>query len=383
MTRGPRRASYSRKQNGRWCVRWRSPFTGSQRQHSCPDVATARRVCREVEDALCRGEDWSASRGKAGHVALLLAEYINDLERTRTPNTITRLESFAEDLVRWAKQRDRKRGPLPLELLTAELVTDYDRALLNRGNAVRTRRAKVGFILNAWRWGLGREAFGDRLGPVPTIEMPDPVDAAPKAPTWALCDTAIDAMQRRRNQEPFVRRVAMACRFLGLRPVQAAHLRRDHIDTSARTLTITHDLPGTKTPQERRGRTVPYAPAFHSIALRWLAASDDHYLLPGSPARAFDQGAARRAWARAGVSPELWQGQPLKAFRKAFETELIAAGADYLAVERLVGHAIPGAGASYVDSRAFLEQTTAAVKLIPEFGKAGGTVVPLRRSRVR
>ena len=389
MTRGPRRASYGRKGNGRWSVRWRSPITGRQRQHSCPDAATARAVRREVEEALCRGEDWNPSRGSDGHVALLLASYIDDLERTRRATTITRLESFADDVVAFLQERDRRAGPVPLEVLTSEAVADYDRALLDRGNAVRTRRAKVGFLLSAWRWGRGREAFGARLGAVPTIEMPEPIDGQPIAPTWAQCDDAIRMMGMRATRhsddlvpayrEPFVCRVALACRLTGLRPLQAANLRRGtHVDSEARTLTITRDLPGTKTPSERRGRVVPIAPVARSTFLAWMARSDDDHVIPAPPSRAIDKARARLAWSRTEASPDVWQGQPLKAFRKAFETELVAAGADYLAVERLVGHALTGAGRSYVASRAFWDRMTKAVKLVPGFKQAGGEVLPLR-----
>jgi integrase len=192
-------------------------------------------------------------------------------------------------------------------LLTAELVSDYDRWLMDKGNAVRTRRAKVGFVLNAWRWGRGRDAFDGRLGTVPTIEMPEPIDEQPVAPTWAQCDDAIRMMAMRLTRhgdelvpayrEPFVARVAMACRLTGLRPLQAANLVQGrHIDREARTLTITRDLPGTKTPQEKRGRIVPLAPVARPIFLAWMAESATEHVIPAPPARAL-------AKAHAGCEP--------------------------------------------------------------------------------
>ena len=46
----------------------------------------------------------------------------------------------------------------------------------------------------------------------------------------------------------------------------------------------------------------------------------------------------RRAWTRAGAPKERWKGQPTHAFRKVLETELMHAGADWEAIELLVGH---------------------------------------------
>ena len=380
--RGNRRASYRRKKNGRWAVRWRSPITGKQRCHTCPTAAAARLVRGEVEEALATGRDWSARQNTGGHVALLLARYVDNLEKSRHPSTIKRLESFADDFVAFLQQRERYSGDLPLELLTSEVADDYDRALFERGNAIRTRRGKIGLLRNAWTWGLSRPEFSGRLGMVvPVVDIPEPIDAIPQAPTWAQCDAAIRAMHRPGYREPFVYRVALACRFLGLRPTQAAHLRRHHFDLQARSLTITRDLPGTKTPQERRGRTIPYPATFHGILLGWLAASPDDYVIPGPPKRALQKQAARKAWERSEAPAKVWQGQPLKAFRKAFETELVAAGADYLAVERLVGHALTGAGRSYVASRAFWDRMVLAVSLIPIFPVPTPSVLRLSDTR--
>lgn len=389
--RGNRRASYSRKPNGRWQVRWRSPLTGKQRCHSCPDAESARRIRRDVEDALCRGDDWRAGPASDVDIPKLIANYIDDLERTRSSNTIRRLESFGDDLASFLEIREGRRATLPPELLNAELVSGYDRWLMDKGNAIRTRRAKVGFLLNAWGWGRGREAFDGRLGTVPTIEMPEPIDEQPVAPTWAQCDDAIRQMGLRATRhgeelvpsyrEPFVCRVATACRLTGLRPLQAASLLKGrHIDAEARTLTITRDLPGTKTPQERRGRVVPIAPVARPIFLAWMAEGADDFLIPAPPSRALAKARARLAWSRTPAARNLWEGQPLKAFRKTFQTELVAAGADYLAVERLVGHSIPGAGSSYVASRAFWDRMVAAVELIPARDGLTGTVLTLPRA---
>lgn len=96
----------------------------------------------------------------------------------------------------------------------------------------------------------------------------------------------------------------------------------------------------------------------------------DGYVVPsnrhGERAREARQRDIIRAWRRAGVRPEVWEGRSHHAFRKGFITELKRAGADADAVEVLVGHKLPSLRGIYTDPRAMPMQT--AVALIPPLG---------------
>jgi hypothetical protein len=70
-----------------------------------------------------------------------------------------------------------------------------------------------------------------------------------------------------------------------------------------------------------------------------------------------------RAWGRAKVRKEAWEGRPHHAFRKGFVSELKRAGADSDAVEFLVGHSL-GLRGIYIDPDAL--PLRSAVDTIPD-----------------
>jgi len=122
------------------------------------------------------------------------------------------------------------------------------------------------------------------------------------------------------------------------------------------------------------GRTIPLHPAL----LDWLAGMGrrEGYLLPcgrkGREARGRDMA---RAWKRAGVRAEVWEGQPDHAFRGGFKTGLLRAGAHPDAIDFLQGHRSSGSRGRYIDGSQL--PLVEALALVPVIGQAGGNVVKL------
>ena len=87
---------------------------------------------------------------------------------------------------------------------------------------------------------------------------------------------------------------------------------------------------------------------------------------------------ANHAWELTGVRREVWERHPSHAFRYAFTSGLAMAGANTEAVERLIGHATPGARASYLDPRWALRLRD-AVNMIPAIG--AGAVISMKARR--
>ena len=207
--------------------------------------------------------------------------------------------------------------------------------------------------------------FASRRPPQRRIE----VRTSPSTPTWAEADACVEhCIGWRRN-------LAMVMRYTGLRVQQAMGLRWDDLDLDTATLRMRGELG--KSRQERAGRIIPVSPHLVAEVQGWGVREG---WLVEAGGRATERRLACRshavggAWRRAGVREEAWKGRPQHAFRKAFVSGLIGAGASREAVEHLVGHSLGLAGV-YTDSDVL--GLRAAVALVPAIG--AGNVGPLRR----
>jgi integrase len=81
-----------------------------------------------------------------------------------------------------------------------------------------------------------------------------------------------------------------------------------------------------------------------------------------------DQEIRVRGWLAAGVPAEVWEQRPCHAFRRGFVTGIRAEGAEWHAVEYLVGHKLPGMQQPYVDAWKALKLVE-AVKNVPAIGE--------------
>jgi integrase len=237
--------------------------------------------------------------------------------------------------------------------------------LVDNGRKRTTAYKRASAALLFWRWAHRRPEYQNAL-PIPPDKLdarPDP-PPLPRAPTWAQADSAVLAC------EGWLRTFATIARFTGARRGAILQLQWDHLDIEGASLMIPSEI----TKAGRSGREIPISPHLVSYLQQldragpWLVAAPEKERIA---ARGDGRGAIdkylRRAWKRAGVPEDLWQGQPSHAFRKTIETELVAAGANYNAVELYVGHKVQGMGARrYIElRRAYWKAMEEAVKLMP------------------
>lgn len=333
------------KRGSRYAVRWRDP-DGEQRFRLAPTRAAANELRREVEASVALGRRWEPPDARPRpRVRELGAAWLTSCARRLQPRTLVRYGQILDDFVGWVERRHGPRaGP---EVLSVRLLEDYQADLAGDPGPRGVRSPPTVFMhLNMvqawWSWCAARDEYAGLVPPARSLELAAPATARREAPTWADMDAAILAATGWRRE------VAVVMRCTGLRVGQALRLRREDLDGDR--LVIRPELG--KSRQERRGRTVPVAPALlDELRTRTLCDwSDPDWIV--SCARADRVARAddlERAWTAAGVPPARWRGRPDHSFRAGFQTGLLAQGARHLAVEYLVGHRLPGTAESYLD----------------------------------
>ena len=180
------------------------------------------------------------------------------------------------------------------------------------------------------------------------------------APTWAEMDACIGAMKGWQHD------LGVLLRFTGLRVHQAMSLKWSDRDLKNARLVVRGELG--KTPQEQRGRIVPVSKHLVTQVADWDRDDTGYLVVSNRKKEHRNERMARsrdveRAWKRAGVREEAWDGRPHHAFRKGFVSELKRSGADSDAVEFLVGHSL-GLRGVYIDPDAL--PLRGAVEKIPD-----------------
>ena len=337
------------KRGRRWTVRWRDP-DGEQRARSAPDKKTAEALKREVEAAVALGQRWEprGARPRARLREVADAWLVSCATRIKG-STLRRYGQLIEAFVGWVEGAQGERvGP---EVLSVRLLEDWHAHLRSPGSA------RYGYDLGEatvhkhlvvaqafWGWAAEREEYDGLVPRARRLDLQAPMAPTREAPTWEDMDAAILAADGWRRE------LAVVMRCTGLRVSQAMALRKADVDLERSRLTIRGEL-GKMRP-EQRGRVVPLAACLREeLAKPRLCAWSDPDWLVSCPhehriARSRD---VERCWAAAGVAPERWRGRPDHCFRAGFETGLIARGAQWLAVEYLVGHKAPGVLDRYVD----------------------------------
>lgn len=354
-----------RKRGRKWSVRWRE---GSrQRERSCPDLATARKLRTEIERTLALGERWEAANVQAEpKLDDLQAFYIQDRERVLAESSIKVIDL---SLVLWTRWLE---SVYPRQRLTADafsrahLASFYEHLTKERGCAVSTVRKRIQHVQQAWEWLYDSDEYGDWLPRPRNLEMPKAPRRITVAPTWEEMDACIAAANG------WHRKLAMVLRCTGLRVQQAMELRCEDVDRERKLMHVRPELG--KTEHERTGRIVPISPILVEERATW--GPWEGWFVPCNrkpgprerEARARDMA---RAWKRAGIRPEVWaatgegsHGRAHHAFRKGFISGLVQLGANPDAVEVLVGHVLGGTRDPYTDPAAL--PLVEAVKLIPE-----------------
>jgi integrase len=355
-----------RRSNGedKYDVRWRDP-DGVERTRTCPTRGVAEQLRRDVETARALGRRWEPGHASAAPTLNEAADLYLAWRLSRKRGATVRVDDVALDrFIRWAAAR-RCRG---VDSLTADSLQEWDLSLRSESPPLSTRSANgyVGRVRRWMAWLAAQPSCRDFVRTPPemaALDLPTVPWRAPIAPRWGEMDAAIDHAPRE-----WVGDAMWVMRCTGLRETQAMRIRWEDFHADGRDGDMLHVRPELgKTRQERAGRLVPVTPhllerfAGRGVRTGWLVG-------PHKADRSIGTELADRAWLDAEVDERVWRGHPNHAFRYGFESGLVSEGADWLAVEHLVGHAVKGAGSSYLDPTWAL-RLREAVGLVPAFGK--------------
>lgn len=273
---------------------------------------------------------------------------------------------------------------MPLSDLNEENIFACVSWLQACGLARSTALGRARNLLLAWRWMYRQPDLQRWLSmPPDKLELRAEPPRMITAASWAQADACVEHMPRK----DWAWRLATILRFTGLRLQEAILLEWTDLDLDACTMTIRAE-----TTKARRGeRRIPISEHFAGELAGWPTRARSRWLLdPPAGVRAGDQlgrhyratsaHVLRQGWRASEVPEKYWKGQPAKAFRRCFQTELLTAGASWEGVRWLVGHRPEGvASKHYVQlERALWEPMAAAVVLIPP--RDARTVLQLQQS---
>lgn len=392
-----------RQRDDRWYVRWREPLLGPdgvplrtpdgrvrcrERERRCSSKDIARELAGEVTRALEREGAWvqpgAALEEVAEFDAAALAWWSSREARGAAPAS---LEQWRSGLARlFADIRKERRlppdRPVPVSVLSRELVTD----LLNRwqreglGESRRYELARL--TLSVWTWVADDPVAWPGCPPAPRdrshVIPPAPVrPPAPPSPTWAELDAVI------RRVSPWMRDLVVVLRCTGLRIGQVTALE-------GRDLWMEPDGPvlrvrvGKSRAERAERRVIPVA-------------DEVWHLLQDRVGRAelvFPGGASDGGWSRQGAShalrdawedaaeaaevrrevfaPEDRRGRPAHGFRAGFLGGLTRSGVPDVVLQVLVGHrSLSTLRGHYAGADTLREQLRAAVRLVPPVDYVG------------
>ncbi len=350
------------KRNEGWRVRWRDP-DGTARSRQLPTRRAALDLQKEVDECIARGHRWEPRDARPqADLRALLKDYAEECARVLRPGTAVRYALGLDLLLRYLDKVHGKGKTLPPAILTRRMLADWYGDLKHgglhgrdRGDATRRKIVEVGQL--AWKWLYDNDETGAEIPMPRTLRMAREPSKPTVAPTWDEMDACVGALNS------WQQRLGIVLRFTGLRCQQAMGLRWADVDLARSRLTVRGELGKSK--QEQRGRMMPISPHLVAILRTWER--DSEWLIESNREKGDRERMARardfdRAWQRAEVRSEAWEGRPHHAFRKGFVSELKRAGADSDAVEFLVGHSL-GLRGVYIDPDAL--PLKAAVQHIP------------------
>ncbi len=344
-------------------VRWKDP-NGTPHSRTCSTDTAARQLLREVQLCEDTGRVWEPERRVAPPTLRGIGvAWIVACERRLGARTVDNRQQHVDPFLDWYEERHGAgAGPKHLSRALLEAYWDHVRTPATGRYIHRrtesTARKHVETLHLLWEWAADREEYEGQVPRLRKMELPRKPPTRPRpAPSWAEMDLAIGAA------EGWRRCVLVVMRCTGLRVQQVMGLRWE--DLYDGQLTIRGELG--KSAQESRGRVIPVAPAllaeWSSPAIAewtdrtWIVpCPHDHRLV-----RARD---IAKVWMRTSTRKAAWEGRPDHCFRAGFQTGLRGAGVRREATEYLVGHALPGVDASYIDPEQALH-LRAAVALVP------------------
>ncbi|MCB9759715.1 MAG: tyrosine-type recombinase/integrase [Alphaproteobacteria bacterium] len=368
-------ASFSKKSNGRYKVRWRT-LGGQARARTVPSKRAAIALCAEIEEFQGRGREWEPRVARpVPRLRAVMETFLRERSRILLPATILSYGTTLEMFCRWVEDRHGKHaGP---DVLCRSLLGAWYQHLSEtpgasgRLRAESTVRCNLRIIHIAWKWAFDHDEDHGWDGQVPRFRQLElrraPLPAPTRAPTWAQMDAVIGQLTG------WHRHLGILLRCSGLRRGAALALRWTHLDLEKAEL----DLPAEITKGHYGGRRVPLSPHLVQELERWDRSGP--WVVSGVPAaqrkRTLVNRVFRRAWQATGAEPEIWHQRPCHSFRKGFVSGLRQAGVDPDAVEILVGHTLGRVRGAYIDPVLAVDLRE-AVACVPPLGTAAVDPTP-------
>jgi len=354
-------ASWRRKPNGKYQVRWRDPDGRSRAK----DVET-RKTCLELVKVVGRCEELGERYEPRGVRAEPAVEEVAQswLRAIGSENEATTVKQHGHRLhlfVRWLRSK-HPRGPLRLELLSVQVLKDFHAELdgfEGKARELTTRNKYARTVHQLWAWAGDQDELEPYTPRLKTLKLRAPPAPRTRALPWADIDRVIEQAHGRH------RKLLVVLRYTGLRVDQALNLEWPDFDLERGTMYVRPELG--KTRAEKVGRLVPISPHLVAELAGW--GKREGFVLPVGEKQT-REGRGRDLWRffeRAEIDPMYWRRRPHHAFRLAFETNLKAARVDPEAVEFYVGHDLKIRG-TYNDPWAL--PLTRLVKSIPKVGEA-------------
>ncbi len=358
-------ASIQPHSGGKYRVFWRDP-DGRQHGRVFSSKREAERFRAEVAVRVSRGLPGLPARTDPLPAEEAVAAYLDFIATHRAPGSERTYESTLNQFVAWWSHSGSR----------TTQMTDLDLTTLEGWYAAMTRsgkvgqRTRVGYVRRVskwWEWTARRNP--SRCAPWVSPDLPRKVVAPkPVAPSWPEMDACVQAARdgaahRRSTRDPgWVERIAMVLRFTGLRIEQASLLEWDDFDLDAGILHVRGETEKTK-----KERTVPISPHLIQFLAGLGRREGPLFHRAGVPEAKW----INRCWRAAKVRPAIhgWH-----AFRRGFETGLLAGGVDLVRVRALVGHS-SGVDDSYIDAAGL--DLRAAVMKIPAVGASPAHAVSL------
>lgn len=309
----------------------------------------------------------------------LFADFLEVSRPRLARGTYTHYDRALRRFLVFVAERNPQARRLTVDLLTRDAIESWFGALVADKLAVSSARLLVTAVVSAWTWAYDSDTYGDLVRRPRRIDMPTPVGAPARAPTWAEMDQAIWAAYRlaeeARAQDDragwtWRARLATLLRYTGMRVnEQAMAVRWDDVDLERAELTIRGELG--KSQAERSGRIVPMSP--HLVrAMEGWGRREGFVIAPERRSRYSPACFLNEVWAASKVAVRVWgvgpgrlKGQAQHAFRKGFKTGLSRLGVERDIRDFLLGHH-RGIDANYIE---VAELARDAVALIPEVGQ--------------
>ena len=350
-----------RKRGRRWQVRWRT-LSGEETSRSCPTKRSAEALKREVEEMRALGNDWfPVEENQCPTVDEIVDKYVEVKSVRLRERTHRRYKENLAIFQRFLAEQTNSRATHTDELSKAMLEDFYlwlskpENGLHGRKRSRDTSRKIIEVVQLCWDWAAESGRYDDFIPRPRRLKLARKKQGFAKAPTWGQLDACVDALTGWQKE------VAVVLRYTGIRVSEAMLFLWSDIDFNEGRLRMRPEV--SKMELEY---FIPLSPHLLAEIAGW--GRREGFLIQsgrrtGPRHRQVRARDFSRAWARAGVPREVWEGQPTHAFRKGFKSNLLAAGAHPDAVDFLQGHKMQGGSrVRYIDPYRFpLEDIVASI----------------------